>query len=177
MNQIQRNMKAVSRKLPIAAAFRLVVPSCHKPSQSQRATCTGGFLMTRGLVLLVWIVVGTWASSSLAQDATEKAFPHDTTLSDLAPLKLAIRKHLAISMEPTVFIAMARMGESRVVYICGLTDGGSVSTSILFFAKRTEGAVEVEEIDSDSKVDGRAKKLCDAHGFRTPIPGRLSKTL
>ncbi|MER9926044.1 hypothetical protein NKJ84_24615 [Mesorhizobium sp. M0048] len=46
-----------------------------------------------------------------------------------------------------------------------------MSTSILFFAHKTDGAVEVEEIDSDSKVDGRAKKLCDTHGFRTPIPG------
>lgn len=66
---------------------------------------------------------------------------------------------------------MARIGESGGVYLCGLTDGGSVSTSILFFAHKTDGAVEVEEIDSDFKVDGRAKKLCDTHGFRTPIPG------
>ncbi|ESZ73046.1 hypothetical protein X727_04505 [Mesorhizobium sp. L103C119B0] len=127
--------------------------------------------MTRSLVLLAWIVVGTWASSALAQDATEKTFPHDTTLSDAAPLKLAIRKHLAILTEPTVFIAMARIGESGVVYLCGLTDGGSVSNSILFFAKKADGAIEVEEIDSDPKVDDRAKKLCDTHGFRTPVPG------
>ncbi|RWN55069.1 hypothetical protein [Mesorhizobium sp.] len=127
--------------------------------------------MTRNLIILAWIVVGAWTSSALAQDATEKTFPHDITLSDVAPLKLAIRKHLAISTEPTVWIAMARIGESGGVYLCGLTDGGRVSTSILFFAHQIDGAVEVEEIDSDSKIDGRAKKLCDTHGFRTPIPG------
>ncbi|MGX8009255.1 hypothetical protein ACVDG8_009685 [Mesorhizobium sp. ORM8.1] len=127
--------------------------------------------MGRSLILLVWIVVGTWTSSALALDSTEKTFPQDITLSDLAPLKLAIQRHLAISAEPTVFIAMARIGESGMVYLCGLTDGGSRSTSILFFAKKADGAIKIEEIDSNSKVDGKAKELCDSHGFRTPIPG------
>lgn len=128
--------------------------------------------MTRGLILLAWIVLGTWTSSALAQDAAEKTFPHDITLADMAPLKLAIRKYLAISAEPTVLIATARRGERGVVYLCGLTDDGNFwAASILFFAKKANGAVEVEEIDRNSKVDGRAKKLCDTHGFRTPIPG------
>lgn len=124
--------------------------------------------MKRGLILVASIILGIWTSSALALDAAEKTFPHDATLSDLAPLKLAIRKRLAISAEPAVFLVMARKGESGVVYLCGLTDGRSESASILFFAKKADGTIDVEETDSSSKADGRAKKLCDTHGFRIP---------
>ncbi|WP_160147394.1 hypothetical protein [Methylopila sp. Yamaguchi] len=70
-----------------------------------------------------------------------------------------------------MFIAMARVGGNGVVYLSGVTDGGSASTSNLFFAHKKGEAIEVLEIDSGSKINSRAKKLCDTHGFQTPIPG------
>jgi hypothetical protein len=89
----------------------------------------------------------------------------------MPPLKLAIQRRLKIEVDPTIYIAQARIGDDGTIYLCGLTDGAGWQWASLFFATKRNGAIEVVAVDKDPKVDVIAKSLCDTHGFRTPVPG------